>query len=119
MSTSRRIPVAIAASLMLMWAASGARASTTSAYMRTPDIHGNEIVFAAEGDLWLVRDTGGIARRLTTHPGTETFPRFSPDGKWIAFSGEYDGNQDVFVVPTEGGEPRRLTWYPGADQVVG
>jgi tricorn protease len=62
---------------------------------------------------------GGIARRLTTHPGTETFPRFSPDGKWIAFSGEYDGNQDVFVVPAEGGEPRRLTWHPGPDQVVG
>ena len=74
---------------------------------------------AAEGDLWLVADLGGVARRLTTHPGNEYFPRFSPDGKWIAFTGEYDGNPDVFVVPAEGGEPRRLTWSPGADQVVG
>src|SRR5580765_2881622 len=100
----------------LSWCAAAAAAP---AYIRYPDLNGNRIVFAAEGDLWLVRDTGGIARRLTTHPGTETFPRFSPDGKWIAFSGEYDGNQDVFVVPAEGGEPRRLTWHPGPDQVVG
>jgi len=100
----------------LSWCAVAAAAP---AYIRYPDLNGNRIVFAAEGDLWLVADAGGIARRLTTHPGTEYFPRFSPDGKWIAFTGEYDGNQDVFVVPAEGGEPRRLTWYPGADQVVG
>jgi tricorn protease len=94
-------------------------AADTPAYMRYPDINGTRIVFAAEGDLWLVSDSGGVARRLTTHPGTEYFPRFSPDGKWIAFTGEYDGNQDVFVVPAEGGEPHRLTWHPGPDQVVG
>ena len=102
--------------LALGWAASG---SAAPGYFRFPDINGSRIVFTAEGDLWVVADTGGIARRLTTHPGTEYFPRFSPDGKWIAFTGEYDGNQDVFVIPSEGGEPRRLTWHPGPDQVVG
>jgi tricorn protease len=121
MKTSPRIRSLTGLFSLLMIAAGAwsASAADTPAYIRTPDIHGNRIVFAAEGDLWLVNDGGGIARRLTTHPGTETFPRFSPDGKWIAFTGEYDGNQDVFVIPAEGGEPRRLTWHPGPDQVVG
>ncbi len=118
MSMSLRTRGLVGALTLLVCAASAAVAGT-SAYMRYPDINGNRIVFAAEGDLWLVSDAGGVARRLTTHPGTEYFPRFSPDGKWIAFTGEYDGNQDVFVVPAEGGEPHRLTWHPGPDQVVG
>jgi tricorn protease len=104
---------------LMVVAAWGAAAADTPAYMRYPDINNNRIVFAAEGDLWLVTDTGGVARRLTNHPGNEYFPRFSPNGKWIAFTGEYDGNQDVFVIPAEGGEPHRLTWHPGPDQVVG
>lgn len=54
-------------------------------------------------------------RRLTSHPGVEGNPRFSPDGKWIAFSGEYDGNTDVYIVAAEGGVPQRLTWHPGED----
>jgi tricorn protease len=102
--------------LSAAWCAAGAN---SRAYLRYPDINGTRIVFAAEGDLWVVSDAGGIARRLTSHPGTEYFPRFSPDGTKIAFTGEYDGNQDVYVVPAEGGEPRRLTWHPGPDQVVG
>jgi tricorn protease len=89
------------------------------AYIRYPDIHGNSIVFAAEADLWLAPDSGGSAHRITTHPGSEFFPQFSPDGRWIAFSGMYDGNVDVYVIPAEGGEPRRLTWHPGVDEVVG
>ena len=114
-----RNPRFIGALSLLVSASWCAGAAGAPAYIRTPDISGNRIVFAAEGDLWLVADLGGVARRLTTHPGNEYFPRFSPDGKWIAFTGEYDGNPDVFVVPAEGGEPRRLTWSPGADQVVG
>ena len=109
----------LAVAALLLCAGVWASAAAAPAYIRYPDINGNRIVFAAEGDLWLASDTGGVARRLTTHPGTEYFPRFSPDGKWIAFTGEYDGNQDVFVIPSEGGEPRRLTWHPGPDQVVG
>jgi len=114
-----RNPRFIGALSLLVSASWCAGAAGAPAYIRTPDISGNRIVFAAEGDLWLVADLGGVARRLTTHPGNEYFPRFSPDGKWISFTGEYDGNPDVFVVPAEGGEPRRLTWSPGADQVVG
>ncbi len=104
---------------LLVSAAWCAAENTAPAYLRYPDVNGDRIVFAAEGDLWVAPDAGGVARRLTTHPGTEYFPRFSPDGKWIAFTGEYDGNQDVFVIPAVGGEPKRLTWHPGPDQVVG
>ena len=62
---------------------------------------------------------GRDVRRLTTHDGDEYFPAFSPDGKLIAFTGEYDGNSDVYVIPAAGGEPQRLTWHPGTDEVVG
>jgi tricorn protease len=98
-------------------AASSAHAG--SAYVRWPDLHGNRVVFCAEGDLWVVADTGGIARRLTNHVGNEFYPHWSPDGKWIAFTGEYDGNSDVYLIPAEGGEPKRLTWHPAADIVLG
>jgi len=90
-----------------------------SAFLQRPDIHGDLVVFTAEGDLWLGSAAGGVARRITTHPGLETAPHFSPDGKLIAFSGEYDGNTDVYVMPTEGGEPKRLTWDPSGATVEG
>lgn len=88
-------------------------------YYQFPDLHDHAIVFASEGDLWTVADTGGTARRLTTHAGAEYFPRYSPDGKTVAFTGEYGGNRDVYVMPADGGEPRRLTWHPEVDEVVG
>jgi tricorn protease len=91
----------------------------TSAYLRTPDLHGDRIVVCAEGDLWITSTSGGAARRLTMHPGSEFFPHFSPDGAWIAFSGQYDGNTDIFLISSEGGEPKRLTWQPGSDEVIG
>ncbi|HET9233502.1 MAG TPA: protease, partial [Candidatus Eisenbacteria bacterium] len=93
--------------------------SAKPGYYRDPDIHGDQIVFASEGDLWIGSAQGGGARRLTTHVGSELFPKFSPDGRVIAFSGEYDGNLDVFVMDTDGGEPRRLTWHPTSDVVLG
>jgi tricorn protease len=86
--------------------------------VQTPTLSKTEIVFAYGGYLWSVAREGGNARQLTTG-GHEAGPEFSPDGKWIAFTGEYDGNVDAFVMPAEGGEPRRLTWHPGADSVVG
>lgn len=86
--------------------------------MRMPDIQGDRIAFVYAGDLWTVARSGGVAARLTTHEGSELFPKFSPDGRAIAFTGDYDGNTDVFTVPTIGGEPKRLTWHPGADQVT-
>lgn len=84
-----------------------------------PTMSRSSIVFAYGGDLWSVARAGGTASRLTTHVGVERSPRFSPDGSTIAFTGEYDGNVDVFVVPAAGGVPRRLTFHPGNDEVVG
>jgi tricorn protease len=88
-------------------------------YYQFPDLHDHAVVFASEGDLWTVSDTGGTARRITTHAGSEYFPRFSPDGKSIAFTGEYGGNRDIYVIPADGGEPRRLTWHPDVDEMIG
>ncbi len=78
--------------------------------MRFPTIHGNHVVFSYAGDLYTVQKSGGIARQLTNDKGNELFPRFSPDGKYIAFTGQYDGNTEVFVIPAEGGVPRRVTY---------
>jgi tricorn protease len=86
--------------------------------MRFPDIHKDKIVFVYAGDLWLVSSQGGVTRKLTSHNGQELFPKFSPDGQFIAFTGEYDGNRDVYMIPAEGGEPVRLTYHPNADNVV-
>jgi tricorn protease len=86
--------------------------------MRFPDIADGKIVFTYAGDLWLVTEAGGIARKLTNHPGGEALAKFSPDGKRIAFTASYDGNTDVFVMPSEGGEPKRLTFHPANDAVV-
>ena len=80
--------------------------------LRFPDIHEGTIAFTYAGDIFTVDAAGGTARRLTAGEGLELFPRFSPDGKWIAFTGQYDGTSDVYVIPAAGGEPRRLTFYP-------
>jgi tricorn protease len=94
-------------------------AETETKLMRYPDISRTQIVFTYGGDLWTVSREGGLAQRLTSHPGLEISPKFSPDGKWIAFTGQYDGNTDVFVMPAEGGEPKRLTYHPAPDVVLG
>lgn len=80
--------------------------------MRFPATNGNEIVFSYAGDLYKVPVTGGEAQRLTSHVGYEMFPRFSPDGKTIAFTGQYDGNTEVYAMPADGGEPLRVTYTP-------
>jgi tricorn protease len=80
--------------------------------LRFPDIHGDKVVFTYGGDLWIASSSGGTATRLTAHPGMEVFAKFSPDGKYIAFTGQYDGDEQVYVVPTTGGEPKQLTFYP-------
>jgi tricorn protease len=81
-----------------------------------PALSSDKIVFSFAGDLWTVPRAGGAAMRLTSGPGVETNPVFSPDGSLIAFSGEYDGNVDVFTVPVSGGVPKRITWHPGQDE---
>ena len=78
--------------------------------MRFPAVNSNSIVFSYAGDLYIVDKTGGQARRITSGDGYEMFPRFSPDGKWIAFTGQYDGNTEVYLIPSEGGTPKRLTY---------
>jgi tricorn protease len=86
---------------------------------RSPTISESSVAFQFAGDIWVVPRIGGRASRLTAAAGIETNPRFSPDGKLIAFTGTYDGNADVFVVPIEGGVPKRLTAHPAADVVIG
>jgi tricorn protease len=103
----------------VIWFALSSVASAEPAWIRTPDLHGQTVVFSASGDLWLAGVADGKARQLTSHSGIEYSPQFSPDGKTVAFSGMYDGNLDVFVIPVTGGEPRRLTWHPWGDEVVG
>jgi tricorn protease len=98
--------------LCALLAAAGVSADEGTRLLRFPDIHGDQVVFTYGGDLWLASTDGGTARRLTAHPGQELFARFSPDGRHVAFTGQYDGDEQVYVVPTKGGEPVRLTWYP-------
>jgi tricorn protease len=87
--------------------------------MRQPTMSHTSIVFSYAGDLWTVSRNGGEASRLTTGVGNETSPQFSPDGKMIAFTGEYDGNVDLYTMPATGGVPKRLTYHPGADSLAG
>jgi tricorn protease len=86
---------------------------------RTPDYHNGKIVFGYLGSIWVVNEDGTNPRRLTVHSAHDEFPRFSPDGKWIAFSSDRYGNNDVFVIPAEGGEAKQLTFNSSADTVVG
>lgn len=113
----RRIALTLA--LLLILPAALIAAAEPEGFFRYPDISHDKIVFASEGDLWVVPASGGTAVRMTTSEGEERFPKFSPDGSMIAFMGEYDGNNDVYVIPATGGEPLRLTYQPDPDQVAG
>lgn len=84
-----------------------------------PAVSQSQVAFVYGGDIWTVSREGGDARRLTSFAGQEQDPQFSPNGQWIAFSGEYDGNVDVYVVPSAGGVPKRVTYHPGSDRVFG
>ena len=87
--------------------------------LRQPTVSERHIAFAYANNIWIVDRAGGDARRLTSFQGATSNPHLSPDGKLVAFTGQYGGNLDVYVVPVEGGEPRRLTWHPMPDEVVG
>jgi tricorn protease len=87
--------------------------------LESPTVSRQHLAFTYDGDLWISDRDGSNPRRLTRHEGRETSPRFSPDGQWLAFSGEYDGNVDVYLLPVTGGSPRRLTFHPDADEVEG
>src|ERR1700722_3116640 len=93
-------------------------AQTNRGYYRFPTISGNTIAFTAEGDLWETTVDGGVARRITTHPGDETHAAFSPDGKTIAYSANYEGPTEVYTMPASGGLPQRRTFDGTIAQVV-
>src|SRR5450759_3266011 len=85
---------------------------------RHPDYHAGKIAFSYLGDIWVSGEDGANAVRVTDNTGRDVYPRFSPDGKWIAFSSNRYGNYDVFVVSVTGGAPKRLTYHTGSDTVV-
>lgn len=104
---------------LLPLALSGPASAQIDARMfRYPDVSETHITFVYAGDVWVAPKDGGTAVRLSSPRGEESFPRFSPDGQWIAYSGNYDGNQDVYVTPARGGAPTRLTWHPMTDRLV-
>jgi tricorn protease len=105
---TRGLTLVLVALTVLGAAAAGAQTKL----LRFPDIWGDKVAFCYAGDVWVAPAGGGTAVRLTTHPGLELFPKFSPDGKWIAFTGQYDGDEQVYVIPSMGGVPRQLTFYP-------
>ncbi|MGC1364616.1 MAG: PDZ domain-containing protein [Candidatus Acidiferrum sp.] len=103
---------------LLCTASWAAAADETPLLVQSPTMSSTQIVFTYGGYLWSVPRQGGEARQLTTG-GHESGPKFSPDGNWIAFTGQYDGNIDAYVMPADGGEPKRLTWHPAPDIVDG
>ncbi|SPE50036.1 putative Tricorn protease homolog 1 [Verrucomicrobia bacterium] len=113
---------ALPASLILLSALLGRALGAETlpdGFYRYPTVGGGAIVFTAEGDLWKVPVAGGVALRLTSHEGEEAFPKLSPDGRLLAFTAQYEGNDDVYVMTAEGGEPVRLTFHPAVDQALG
>ncbi len=101
----------------ILFLTSTAFAMNDARLLRFPTISQNEVAFVYAGDIYEVSTQGGVARRLTSDPGLELFPKFSPDGKWLAFTGQYDGNFNVYVMPSEGGQPRQLTFRQDAGGV--
>ncbi|HAQ17940.1 MAG TPA: peptidase S41 [Prolixibacteraceae bacterium] len=110
--------LALATSILMSWT-SFAVSTTDTRLMHQPALSSTHLAFIYANDLWLANSDGSNPRRLTSDTGIESNPCFSPDGKLIAFSAEYDGNTDVFTIATEGGIPQRLTWHPSADMVRG
>ncbi len=105
----------LAVLLVPTWAA----ADEPTLLLRQPTVSADHVAFTYAGDLWIADRDGGHPRRLTIHAGLERDPHLSPDGSQVAFTGEYDGNVDVYVVPVEGGQPTRLTYHPWADSARG
>lgn len=105
------MPLPSVSAALLAAAAVTAPEAGSSRVLRFPDICGDAVTFVQAGDIYRVSAAGGVAQRLTSHPGNELYPKFSPDCRSIAFSAEYDGTRQVYVIPAEGGLPRQLTWY--------
>src|SRR5579872_4255899 len=104
--------------VMLLATLSVAYAQINAALLRYPDVSATEIVFTYANDLWVVSKTGGIASHLSSPAGVEVYPKFSPDGKTIAYTADYDGSNSIYTIPTTGGIPTRLTWYGTPERVA-
>ena len=110
MHALRAVPLFLLACLTAVTPPAAAQTDDTR-LLRYPDIHKDQVVFVYAGDLYIASTNGGAATRLTSHEGTELYPKFSPDGTQVAFSAQYNGTRQVYVMPAEGGTPRQLTWY--------
>src|ERR1700756_3542217 len=111
--------LALGAAAGIMAGAAQAQTSSPPRLLQQPAISHGLIAFSYAGDIWTVPQGGGKATRLTTGVGVESAPIFSPDGQTIAFTGDYDGNTDVYTVPVSGGVPHRVTYHPAPDAAVG
>ncbi len=105
-------PAVLAAAALALMSSASQAASTK--LLRFPNVWHDRIVFSYAGDLWTAGTQGGTATRLTSNPGLELFGKFSPDGRYIAFTGQYGGDEQVYVIPSEGGAPKQLTFYPAS-----
>src|SRR4029079_10244374 len=118
MTTWKSVRIAALCALAML-CSTFAFAQIDARMFRQPSVSKDQIALVYAGDIWLVPKKGGAAVRLTSSPGEESFPRFSPDGTKVAYSASYDGNVDVYVAPALGGEPKRLTYHPMPDRVIG
>lgn len=109
----------LAAGAFLLAGTSVTMAQTPTRLLRNPSVSARHVAFMYGGDIWAANRDGSAPLRLTVNPAFEQDPHISPDGKWVAFTGNYDGNTDVYIVPIEGGEPRRITWHPSSEIVRG
>ena len=104
--------------LLILFAYSSVSTQVNARLFRYPDVSKDKITFTYAGDIWIVNKSGGTAQKISSAAGEEIWPKFSPDGKTIAFSANYDGNTDVYVIPGTGGIPARLTYHGYYDQVL-
>jgi len=102
-----------------VFAQDAATAQLNARLMQMPAVSRDLIAFTYGGDIWIVPRAGGNATRLSSPRGSEMFPRFSPDGQQLAFTGNYEGNEDIYVMPVTGGEPRRVTHHSSNDRLLG
>ncbi|MEL6562725.1 MAG: protease, partial [Bacteroidota bacterium] len=119
-SNHNKIPICVLAALFLMQlSVIDSMAQGFEGYYRFPDVHKDQIVFVAEGDLWTVSLKGGLARRITTHAEEELYPAISPDGKTIAYTANYEGPAEIYTIPFNGGIPTRWTYERDNSQANG
>src|SRR5215831_9441285 len=109
--------LALAAVLTLLTCAIGF--AREAKLVRYPHYHNGRIAFSYLGDLWTADENGANVHRITANAARDVYPRFSPDGKWIAFSSDRAGNLDVYIVPAAGGQPKQLTFHSADDSVLG